>query len=75
MCDGSKAHRDEGRFARDITSRKCDYLFDAVALTKDNVWVLRVQEEGHNHEPTLPVAHPIDRKAAMTKDVQQRISD
>ncbi len=41
MCDRSKAHVDEGRFARDTTSRKYDCLFDVVALIKDNVWVLR----------------------------------
>ncbi len=42
MCDGSKAHVDEGRFARDIISCKCDWPFDTVVLTDNNVWVLRV---------------------------------
>lgn len=74
MCDRSKVHVHEGRFARGTTSRKCDCPFDVVALIEDNVWVLRVREAGHNHEPTLPGAHPTHRKAAMTQDVQQEIS-
>ncbi len=45
MCDRSKAYVDEKRFARDTTSRKCDCLFDAVALTKDNVWVLESEKQ------------------------------
>ena len=45
-----------------------------VALTEDNVWILRVREAGYNHEPTLPGAHPTHQKTAMTQDVQQHIS-
>ncbi len=73
IFDRSKAYVDEGRFARDTTSRKCDCPFDAVALNEDNVWVLRVREAGHNHEPTLPSVHPTHQKAAITQDVQQQI--
>ncbi len=36
MFDRSKIHVDEGRFARDTTSRKCDCSFDEVAYTEDN---------------------------------------
>ncbi len=75
MCDGSKAHVDDGRFARDTTLRKCDCSFDTVALTEDNAWVLQVRDVGYNHEPTLPGSHPTYRKAEMTQDVQQKISN
>ena len=74
MCDRSNANVVEGIFARDTTSSKCDCWFDAVALTEDNVWVLRVREAGHNYEPTLAGEHPTRWKAAKTQDVQQQIS-
>ena len=74
IYDRSKAYVDEERFARDTTSRKYDCPFNAVALTEDNLWVLRVREAGHNHELTLPGAHPTHRKAAMTQDLLQQIS-
>lgn len=37
MFDKSKVYVDERKFVRDITLCKCDYLFDVVALIKNNV--------------------------------------
>ncbi len=74
MFDRSNANVDERIFARDTTSRKCDCCFDAVALTENNVWVLRVQVACNDHKPTLAGAHPTHSKSILTRDVQQQIS-
>lgn len=68
MYNRSKVHVDEERFAKDITSRKCDCPFDMVALIKDNVWVLRIWEAEYNYEFTLSDVYPTHKKVEITQN-------
>lgn len=65
----NKIHIDEKGVARDTILYKCNCLFNVAALTKDNVWVLRVQEVGHNHKSIFLGAHFTHKKTAMTQEV------
>lgn len=37
MCNKNKVYINKRRFAKDIISCKCDYLFDTITLIKDNL--------------------------------------
>lgn len=69
MCNKSKIYVKKRRFARDTILRKCDCLFDALALFEDNAWVLQIWEVKYNKESIFSSVYFIYKKVAITQDV------
>lgn len=69
ICDCSKEHAMENSCKKDITSRKTDCLFDAVAVMKVVEWRFCLRNGNHNHEATLPETHPAHGKAARKEEI------
>ncbi len=75
MCDRSKEHITENWCKKDTKTRKTDCPFDAVALLEPDGWTFCIRNGSHNHEATLPGAHPTHQKAARTKEVLESIAN
>ncbi len=76
MCDRSKEHITENWCKKeDTTTQKTDCPFDSVTLLKVDGWTFQIQNGSHNHEATLPGAHPTHRKTARTKEVLESIAN
>lgn len=60
---------------RDTSTRETDCPFDAVAVIQDGEWRFSLRNRDHNHDATLPGAHPTHRKAARTEKVIEQIAN
>ena len=55
----SKEYHTKSWNKREIAIRKTDCLFDVLAVLQTNRWTFRLCDGSHNHEGTLPGAHPL----------------
>lgn len=74
-CDQGSKYKSKNSGKRKSASQATECLFSLIAIrdAASEIWTFDVVDFSHNHEASLPGAHSIHRKNALTEDVQNTI--